>query len=186
MNLAAPLFSALILSLSTTDFTGYELQSEIVPVLYVLLIFITAKVHVSLKEEDYDIRHCLKDETPFWKAALIHQLLYGVRDGLLMSVARLLLYDAIEERGSLYSILTALFSCLAIAGYEVYRRSVHRDRMISVYGISGIVMIIGLLLLAWQCSCRDLLLHHECTVYTGLVQRGSNPHHGCGERIPGQ
>lgn len=150
MNLASPMVSAFILSLAGSDAAGYEVCFLIVLFIYGMLMVIADRIRVDVKQEPYDVLHCFHDRAPYWHMTMIHQMLYGMRDSFLMMLAGLLVYDAIGRKGTLYSILTAVFSLITIIGYELYRRYVTEKKLYPVYALCGVLLSLALLVLGFE------------------------------------
>jgi len=140
-NVAAPLISTFIISLSGSDINGYLNIFKIVLVVYGFISLLGIRIKAKGSSARFSVLKALtfqKDRQ--WRYVLLSHFLYGFRDSLILSLTGILVYNATNSSGSFYGKLLAFFSLLTIIAYAFASKLIKKHNRIKYYTYGAIFL----------------------------------------------
>lgn len=129
-NIIAPLLSTWIISNSISDTEGYITIFKFVLVIYVVVVIAATMVRANPSSENFSVLKCLvitKDKA--WRKNMLMTFMYGMRDALTLTLAGLLVYNATNGSGSIYSSLLTIFALISIVSYRIVSRRLRPENL---------------------------------------------------------
>ena len=147
-NIIAPIISTFIINNSISDNAGYITIFKFVLVIYVVIVIAAFQVNAKGVAKKFSVIKCLgiiRDRK--WRRIMIMTFLYGMRDALILTLAGLLVYNATDGSGGLYSKLLTVFALITIASYYFFSKKLKGKRMYGYFYIGAILMALSTIVL---------------------------------------
>ena len=144
----APIISTFIINNSVSDIAGYITIFKFVLVIYVVIVIAAFQVNAKGVAKKFSVIKCLgiiRDRK--WRRIMIMTFLYGMRDALILTLAGLLVYNATDGSGGLYSKLLTVFALITIASYYFFSKKLKGKRMYGYFYIGAILMALSTIVL---------------------------------------
>ncbi len=140
-NIIAPLLSTWIISNSISDTEGYISIFKFVIVIYVVIVVCAAMVRANPSTKSFSVLKCLvitKDAS--WRKNMLMTFMYGMRDALTLTLAGLLVYNATDGSGSIYSSLLTVFALISICSYRIVSRKLKASNLHQCFTLGSILI----------------------------------------------
>lgn len=147
-NIIAPVISTFILNNSATDNDGYITIFKFVLVIYVIIVIGAFQVSAKGVQKEFSVKKCMgiiKDSK--WRRIMIMTFLYGMRDALILTLAGLLVYNATNGSGGLYSKLLILFALITIGSYYFFSKRLKGKNMYLYFYTGAVIMALSTIVL---------------------------------------
>ena len=169
LGIFAPIAATILISLGIDDTEGYTNIFKVVLIIYAIIVILATRVKVPPNRSKYSLIKSLSIlHDKRWRYSMIATLMYGIRDGLILTVAGLLVYNATNGSGEAYSRLLALFAIVGIIAYSLVTRWLNITNRYKFY-------VIGAFLLA-SCSIVLVFINNIYgAIYYGLVNAIGTP-----------
>lgn len=169
-NIFAPMLATLIIDHSESDVSGYITIFKLVLVVYVVMSFLAFQVKGESSKEPFSVFKCLSlKENADWRYCCIMTFLYGMRDAVILTLAGLLVYNATEGSGSLYSRLLTLFAVVAIASFYYTSRKLKPQNMYKLYTIGAVLISSSTILLVLWPSVYGAIYYGVVNALAGAM-----------------
>ncbi len=168
-NVFAPLLSTLIIEQASSDVDGYVAIFKLVLVVYAIMVILAFRVKASATSKDFYVLKCIRTKgNARWRYCCISIFLYSMRDALILTLAGLLVYNATDGSGGLYSKLLTVFAFVSIAFYYYVSRKMNRHNMHRLYYIGAILIASSTIVLV---LCPNVY----GAIYYGIVNALATP-----------
>jgi len=140
-NIIAPVLSTWILSHSASDTEGYVTIFKFVLVIYVIIVAAAMMIRSKPSSQSFSVLRSLvitKDQA--WKKNMLMTFMYGMRDALTLTLAGLLVYNATNGSGSIYSSLLTVFALISIVSYRVVSRRLRASNLHRCFTLGSILI----------------------------------------------
>ncbi len=164
----APLIASGIISIAGSDTAGYVDIFKIVLVIYAFIALLSTRLKACSSTQSFSVLKRLKLDDPQWKYCMRSTFLYGMRDSLTLTLAGLLVYNATNGSGSLYSQLQAVFAVLTVLAYRWVSRAMRRNNRMRFYQAGSILIASSTIVLVLFPSLAGAL-------YYGVVNAVATP-----------
>ncbi|MFI3283590.1 MAG: MFS transporter [Erysipelotrichaceae bacterium] len=162
-NIFAPIIATLLINYATSDLQGYINIFKLVLLIYALMLVVSTKVSVETKKHSFSVLKCLRImNNKKWRYCMTSCFLYGMRDSLTLCLAGLLVYNATDGSGTLYSKLLTLFAIATILSYYISIRLLKKETLYKCYTLGGIFIASSTIVLV-------LLPNIYGAIYYGVV-----------------
>lgn len=171
-NIIAPVLSTWILSHSVSDTEGYVTIFKFVLVIYVIIVAAAMMIRSKPSSQSFSVLHSLvitKDQA--WKKNMLMTFMYGMRDALTLTLAGLLVYNATDGSGSIYSSLLTVFALISIVSYRVVSRRLRTSNLHRCFTWGSILISSSTIVLV-------LVPNLFGAIYYGVVNAVSLPMYG--------
>ncbi len=171
-NIIAPVLSTWILSHSVSDTEGYVTIFKFVLVIYVIIVAAAMMIRSKPSSQSFSVLHCLvitKDQA--WKKNMLMTFMYGMRDALTLTLAGLLVYNATDGSGSIYSSLLTVFALISIVSYRVVSKRLRTSNLHRCFTWGSILISSSTIVLV-------LMPNLFGAIYYGVVNAVSLPMYG--------
>lgn len=168
-NVFAPMLSTLIIDRSLSDVDGYVMIFKLVLVVYAVMVVLAFRVKGDALQQSFSVLKCIRTKgNPRWRYCCITIFLYGMRDALILTLAGLLVYNATDGSGGLYSKLLTVFAIVAIVFYYYVSRKMNRLNMYRYYRIGAVLIASStIILVVWPTVYG--------AIYYGIVNALASP-----------
>lgn len=140
-NVFAPMLSTLIIDHAGSDAEGYVTIFKLVLIVYAIMVVLAFRVKAAATPEDFHALRCIRTKgNPKWRYCCMSIFLYAMRDALILTLAGLLVYNATDGSGGLYSKLLTVFAVVAITFYYYVSRKLNQYNMYRYYRIGAILI----------------------------------------------
>ena len=171
-NIIAPLLSTWIISNSISDTEGYISIFKFVIVIYVVIVVCAAMVRANPSAKSFSVLKCLvitKDAA--WRKNMLMTFMYGMRDALTLTLAGLLVYNATDGSGSIYSSLLTVFALISICSYRFVSKKLRASNLHKCFTLGSVLISSSTIVLV-------LVPNLIGAVYYGVVNAISAPFYG--------
>lgn len=171
-NIIAPMLSTWILSRSESDTAGYVTIFKFVLVIYVVIVIAAMMVRANPSAEKFSVIKCLditKDKS--WRKNMMMTVMYGMRDALTLTLAGLLVYNATNGSGSIYSSLLTVFALISIVSYRIVSRLLSASNLHKYFTLGSILISSSTIVLV-------LVPNLFGAIYYGVINAVSLPLYG--------
>lgn len=171
-NIIAPLLSTWIISNSISDTEGYVTIFKFVLIVYVVIVFAAAMVRAVPSSQSFSVFKCLRisDDLP-WRRNMGMTFMYGMRDALTLTLAGLLVYNATNGSGSIYSSLLTVFALISIVSYRVVSRRLKSSNLHQCFALGSVLIASSTIVLV-------LVPNLFGAIYYGIMNAVSLPMYG--------
>ena len=140
-NVFAPMLSTLIIDHSSNDTEGYVAIFKLVLVVYAVMVILAFRVKTDSMQQSFSVLRCIRTKgNSKWRYCCMSIFLYGMRDALILTLAGLLVYNATDGSGGLYSKLLTVFAVVAITFYYYVSRKLNQYNMYRYYRIGAVLI----------------------------------------------
>lgn len=147
-NIIAPIISTFIINNSVSDNAGYITIFKFVLVIYVIIVAAAFQVNVKGITKKFSVIRCMGIISDArWRRIMIMTFLYGMRDALVLTLAGLLVYNATDGSGGLYSKLLTVFALITIASYYFFSKRLKGRKMYGYFYIGALLMALSTIVL---------------------------------------
>lgn len=168
-NIIAPVLSTWILSHSVSDTDGYVTIFKFVLVIYAVIVLAAVMVRANPSSQSFSVIKCLSirhDEA--WRKNMGMTFMYGMRDALTLTLAGLLVYNATNGSGSVYSQLLTLFALISIVSYRIVSKKLRASNLHQCFTAGAILIASSTIVLV-------LVPNLAGAIYYGVVNAAATP-----------
>lgn len=168
-NIIAPLLSTWILNHSISDNEGYITIFKFVLVIYVFVVITAFKVDAKGLQSRFSVIKCLNIlNDKLWRQSMIMTFLFGMRDALTLTLAGLLVYNATNGSGEIYSQLLTLFALITIFSFYFFSKRLKGKNLYRYF-------YLGSLLIASSTIVLVVFPNIYGAIYYGIVNGLASP-----------
>lgn len=148
-NIVAPIATSLILSTTKSELEGY-IQIFIVVIVIYFFVFIQAlKLKFDYHTPSFDVIGLLKRQSPKWRFQLKVSFFNSIREGFVLALSGILLYEAFNGSGKTLSYYNTIVSIVSIIAYRIVVTKLPYEKYKEAYFVGNIMIIIGMLSLSF-------------------------------------
>lgn len=168
-NIIAPLISTWILNNSITDNEGYITIFKFVLVIYVFIVIAAFKVDAKGLQTKFSVIKCLNiAHDKSWFQSMVMTFLYGMRDALTLTLAGLLVYNATNGSGEIYSKLLTVFALITIFSFYFFSKRLKGRNLYRYFYLGSILIASSTIILV-------VFPNIYGAIYYGIVNGAASP-----------
>lgn len=155
-GMISPIISSYII-IAYSEFKGYKIVFAISFGIFMLICFASLLLKSQTFQSPYTLKSSFQESNSCWKCTLIVQLLFGIRNGVLLFVINVLIFMTTNDEVNVgkLALVSAIFSALAYFTLEKWMKPYRR---LLVFKIGVIMIIVSILFLVIKINLLTLLI----------------------------
>lgn len=149
-NILSPILSTFLISLAPSDMVGYQFVIFLSIVIDVVVFIFAARTDVQSDGRKYSVRKLFgHDEEKAWPLMRIIMIFYGIRDSFLLTLSGLLLFQALNSDGAIYSAFNIITAGISVIAYSLSGRIIHPKRIKKTFSFGAVMLIASMFVIVF-------------------------------------